>query len=67
VTLSSVLAIWWNLGLAIQFGEHTMDRQRLELRKNAYATFVELPVRLPQVVYRYFFDRASFYRSRPGA
>jgi hypothetical protein len=56
------LGIWWNLGLAVQFGEHSMDRQRLDLMANARRTFVELPVRVPGIAYRYLFDRGSFYR-----
>jgi len=57
--------VWWNLGLMIQFGAGMMDRQRLELGRNAYNTFIEVPRRLPGLAYRYVFDRASFYR--PGA
>jgi hypothetical protein len=44
-----------------QFGLHTMDRQRLTPAANARATFVDLPVRLPSLVWRYFADRSSFY------
>jgi hypothetical protein len=55
--------IWWNLGLMAQFGAGLMDRQRLELGRNAYTTFVVLPVRGPELAYRYLFDRASFYQS----
>jgi hypothetical protein len=62
-----VLAVWWNLGLMIQFGAGLMDRQRLELGRNAYNTFVEVPRRLPGIAYRYVFDRGSFYRpAAPG-
>lgn len=61
-----VAAVWWNLGLALQFGAGWMDRQRLELGRNAYRTFVEVPRQLPTLTYRYLFDRASFYRTRPG-
>jgi hypothetical protein len=64
------MSVWWNLGLAIQFGAGLMDRQRLEPARNAYVSFVELPRRLPSLVYRYLFDRASFYEQRaapPGA
>jgi hypothetical protein len=49
----------------VQFGAGLMDRQRLELRRNAYNTFVEVPKRLPGIAYRYLFDRGSFYRSAP--
>jgi hypothetical protein len=63
---ATALMVWWNVGLAIRFGENTMNRQRLELRSDVYRTFVELPLRLPGVAYRYVFDRASFYKQRPS-
>jgi hypothetical protein len=44
-----------------QFGLHTMDRQRLTLRENARGAFIEIPLRLPSLVYRYLTDRSSFY------
>jgi len=63
----AVLCVWWNLGLMVQFGAGLMDRQRLDLRLNAYNTFIEVPRRLPDIAYRYLFDRGSFYRSAsPG-
>ena len=55
------LSVWWNLGLMAQFGAGTMNRQRLELGKNVYNTFVVFPRQLPQLAYRYVFDRESFY------
>jgi hypothetical protein len=55
------LCIWWNLGLMAQFGLHTMDRQRLTLGANARATFIELPLQLPSLAWRYLADRESFY------
>ena len=64
VLTATALMIWWNIGLAIRFGENTMNRQRLELRSDLYGTFVDLPLRLPRVAYRYLFDRGSFYQSR---
>jgi hypothetical protein len=45
-----------------QFGLHTMDRQRLSLRENAWGVFVEVPRLAPSLVYRYLTDRTSFYR-----
>ncbi len=39
-----------------------MDRQRLELSKNAYDAFVTVPSMAPGLAYRYLFDRPSFYR-----
>ena len=56
------LLIWWNLALMAEFATHLMDRQRLELRKNAYDAFVTVPSMGPQLAYRYLFDRSSFYR-----
>ncbi len=63
----AAVCVWWNLGLMVQFGAGLMDRQRLELRRNAYNTFIEVPRRLPELAHRYLFDRASFYRpAAPG-
>jgi hypothetical protein len=56
-----VVGTWWNLGLMAQFGGGLMDRQRLTLADNAYHTFVTVPRRLPELVYRYVFARHSFY------
>ena len=57
-----VLCVWWNLGLLVQFGTHTMDRQRLTLKENAWRTFAELPREVPTLAWRYLTDRASFYK-----
>jgi len=64
--LGAVLAVcvWWNVALIAEFGTGMMNRQRLELRKNAYDAFVTLPQRLPSLTYRYFLDRNSFYRQK---
>ena len=59
-----VLCVWWHVGLMAQFALNTMDRQRLTLRQNAYWTFVTLPPLLPQLAWRYAFDRSSFYGLR---
>jgi hypothetical protein len=40
-----------------------MDRQRLEPRRNAYDVFVTLPKMAPQLAYRYFTNRRSFYKA----
>ena len=60
-----VVGVWWNLGLMAQFGAGLMDRQRLELGRNAYQTFVTIPARVPELAYRYLFARGSFYQSAP--
>jgi hypothetical protein len=57
------VTIWWNLALIAEFAVGLMDRQRLELRKNAYDAFVTVPRMGPDLAYRYLFNRASFYRS----
>ena len=57
----SWLAVWWNVGLIVQFGAGLMDRQRLELARIAYNNFVTVPRRLPDLAYRYLFDRSSYY------
>ena len=64
--LATVLAlcVWWNLALIAQFGAGMMDRQRLEPARNAYNSFVTVPLAIPNLAYRYLFDRASFYQSR---
>jgi hypothetical protein len=59
----TVLAVYWNLALSAEFSAGLMDRQRLELTKNAYDAFVTLPRMAPSLAYRYLFDRASFYKS----
>lgn len=62
LAVAAVVGIWWNLGLMVQFGANRMDRQRLHLSEDAYRTFVEVPAEMPRMVYRYFFDRTSFYQ-----
>jgi hypothetical protein len=62
VTALVVLCIYWNLALIAEFSVGLMDRQKLEPGKNGYDAFVTLPRMAPSLVYRYLFDRASFYR-----
>jgi len=62
LTAVTVLAVYWNLALIAEFSVGLMDRQRLEPRKNAYDAFVTLPRMAPSLVYRYLFDRTSFYK-----
>jgi hypothetical protein len=45
------------------FGTGLMDRQRLEPGRNAYDVFITLPKLAPQLAYRYFTDRSSFYKA----
>jgi hypothetical protein len=65
MAVAVVLCAWWNVALMIQFGTGLMDRQRLELARNARAAFVDVPARLPELAWRYLFDRSSFY-TPPG-
>ena len=58
----AALAVWWNVGLTAQFGTGVMSRQHLDPPANAYHTFVTIPRRLPELVYRYALDRESFYQ-----
>ena len=62
LTMVAVLGVYWNLALIAEFSIGLMDRQKLEPRKNAYDAFVTLPQMAPSLVYRYLFDRASFYK-----
>jgi hypothetical protein len=59
------LCVYWNLAVTAEFAIGLMDRQRLEPARNAYDAFVTLPRQAPQLVYRYLFDRQSFYRANP--
>jgi len=62
VVFATVLCVWWNLGLMVQFGLHTMDRKKLTLAENARVTFLELPFQAPRIAWRYLTDRSSFYK-----
>ncbi len=61
------VTVWWNVALIAEFGTGLMNRQRLELRKNAYDAFVTLPQRIPTLAHRYFLDRNSFYRQKENS
>jgi len=63
VVVAVAAACWWNIGLMAQFGAGMMNRQRLEPARIAYNTFVVMPRALPDLAWRYFTDRASFYES----
>jgi hypothetical protein len=54
-------SVWWNLALMAQFGTRMMDRQRLELGRNAYAAFVTIPGMMPSLAWRYLTNRRSFF------
>jgi hypothetical protein len=60
-----IACAWWNIALIVQFGTGMMDRKRLTLADNAYNAFVVVPREMPRLVYRYAFDRKSFYAAPP--
>jgi hypothetical protein len=62
VNVMIAICVWWNVALMAEFGTFMMDHQRLELGRNAYDAFVTLPRMAPQLLYRYFTARSSFYR-----
>jgi len=61
---ATVICVWWNVGLMLQFGSHRMDRQKLTLAENARITFIELPFQAPGLLWRYFTNRSSFFEPR---
>jgi hypothetical protein len=62
VNVVIAICVWWNVALMAEFGTSMMDRQRLELGRNAYDAFVTLPRMAPALLQRYFTARSSFYR-----
>lgn len=56
------LGVWWNMGLMALFGSGLMDRQRLHLAQNARDVFITLPRLAPELAFRYFTARESFYK-----
>ena len=62
LTAAIALSVWWNVALMAEFGTSMMDRQRLDLGRNAYDAFITLPRMAPDLVRRYFTARSSFYR-----
>ena len=66
VACAVVLAacVWWNLGLTAAFGIGLMNRQRLELARNAYDVFVTIPRMAPGLAARYLTNRDSLYQTK---
>ena len=62
VNVAVAVCVWWNVALIAEFGTSMMDRQRLELGRNAYDAFVTLPRMAPELLHRYFVERGSFYK-----
>lgn len=59
-----VACVWWNLGLIAQFGTGLSPRWQLDLPRNLHHNLVTIPRALPDIAWRYAFDRPSFYRQR---
>lgn len=64
---SIVVTVWWNLGMMALFGTRLMDRQRIELGRNAYDVFVTVPASAPRLAWRYITERESFYQRQADA
>lgn len=60
------VCVWWNVALIALFATRMMDRQRVEIRRNARDAFVTLPAMAPDLAWRYFTARESFFDSRAG-
>ena len=63
-TIAVVTFVWWNLALTALFGAGLMNRQRLQIQRNAYDVFVTIPRMAPDIARRYFTTRDSFYQRR---
>ena len=60
--LAMALLVYWNLALIAEFSIGLMNRQYLEPQRNLRDAFITVPREVPSLVYRYLFDRQSFYR-----
>jgi hypothetical protein len=64
LAVAVALCVWWNLALAAAFGTGLMNRQRLELARNAHDAFVTVPRMVPDLARRYLTERDSFYQQQ---
>jgi hypothetical protein len=62
--IAVAVCVWWNLGLTAAFGIGPMNRQRLELARNAYDVFVTIPRMAPALAARYLTNRESLYQTK---
>jgi phosphotransferase system glucose/maltose/N-acetylglucosamine-specific IIC component len=62
--IAVAVCVWWNLGLTAAFGIGLMNRQRLELARNAYDVFVTIPRMAPALAARYLTNRESLYQTK---
>jgi len=62
VPVLSLLGIFWNAGLVIQFVTQMMDRQLLEWPK-VLLNQLALPFRLPGIIRQFLHDPGSFYEN----
>ncbi len=60
----TTVCVYWNVALMAEFATGLMNRQHLDVGRNAYDAFVTIPRMAPDLAYRYLFDRTSFYQTR---
>ncbi len=58
----TLLAVWWNVSLMVQFGLKLMDRQRLEWPRVAWNQVTVVPQRLARTAFLYVVDREALVR-----
>lgn len=63
VPVLSLLGIWWNLGLVVQFALQLMDRQRLDLGVILYNQVVAVPARLLEIAHALLLDRDRLFKN----
>ncbi len=55
----------WNVGLTIQYSTGLIPRDApVKMSRIVYNQFVEVPPRVTDIAWRFFFNRGSFYRTR---
>ncbi|MBN2371262.1 MAG: hypothetical protein JXO72_12330 [Vicinamibacteria bacterium] len=59
---TSLVFVWWNLSLMVQFGLRIMDRQRLDWPRVAINQFIEVPPRIARTTFLFFTDRERIVR-----
>ena len=63
----AAFCVWWNLSLMVQHGLGMIPRNEgVSPGVLVRNQLVEVPRRLPDVAWRYFFNRSSFYKAHPG-
>jgi hypothetical protein len=63
VPVLTALALWWNLGLIVQFSARLMNRQQLELGAILYNQVVTVPGQLLTIAQRLLLSRDTFFKN----